>query len=143
MSKTTFSGPIRTGRDPGYSAARSIGYVPVTQQVRFSAGTIDYVVLPPASRVVDIRTVVFTALSGAPGADVRVETSAGLQFANFSISAKGVYEADAATVSAPAWLSAVPDGSPLAVVIDVTAPTSSAAAEHLFGMVNLTYLQRF
>ena len=140
MSKTTFSGPIRTGKNRGYPTGNTIGVLPAVQSVVVSAGAKKgFIAVPPNSAMLDVITILDAAVAGSAASySIRVGVSADEdQYATMSVSAKSVYRATTGA-SGVSWRNLGTQDANI-VTVDATVATSTAGA--FSGIVHIVYLQ--
>lgn len=145
MGITTFSGPIRTGRDIGPPSQNTRGTVVLHQAGTVLAGANTMktqVQVPPNCRLIDVMANVRQAVSGiAAGVNIRIGTSAdSARFATIPVSAAGNYRLPTAG-SAAAFVSGLGTADFNLVVADATAQASAADLTQFDAVVNFYYVQ--
>jgi len=151
MGKTTFSGPVRTGKDTGVPATTTLGTMEVVQGVSLASTTsgASTVVLPPNTKINEMQVEVHVPTSASTAADnnmsIRVGNSADLDyFADITVSAKGIYRTGAginvAAASSKSWLDT--GASATQLYIDVTAAGSAADVSKFDAYFTVKYIQK-
>jgi hypothetical protein len=152
MANTTFKGPVRTGRDPGFPAERTIGHVLVQQGTTVHSNTsgASSIVIPPDTRISNMQVIVTTSVENAltQGALIRVgNTADATRYASIKVSGLGVYHVgvapNVAAGSAAAWITGT-GADPQRLFIDVTSAVAASAADlaDLQAVLNVDYFQR-
>lgn len=152
MGKTQFSGPVRTGKDNGIPAQKTVGTLMAQQAVSVASDTsgASTIVLPPDTRIDDITVKVHAAVTATltQGALVRVGTTSDPAFyASIKVSGAGVYRPgvvpNVAAASAANWLAGTTT-APQRLFIDVTAAVAASAddVQTLQGILTVDYFQR-
>lgn len=139
MGKTTFSGPVRVGKDTGAGITTTLGIVPVVQSVVVSAAAKKaFIAVPPNSQLIDVYTIIDTAVAGSAASyTVRIGVSADEdQYATMSVSGKNIYR-PTTSVSGISWKSLGTSAANL-VTVDATVATSSTTGAFA-GVVHIVY----
>ena len=141
MSKTTFSGPLRTGKNTGVPVTTTLGHLVAEQRVTVAvASKKARLFLPPNSSLIEGTIFVTDAVSGiAAGVNVRLGTSADEgKFSVTPVSARNLYRI--AAVSAPSVLNF---GTSVAntIAVDATAQASAADLVAFQAVVSILYRQ--
>jgi hypothetical protein len=141
MSRTTFSGPVRTGKEAGHALGNTIGTVLAVQSVVVSGGAKKgFVMVPPNCELIDVMAVIETAVAGSAASyTIRIGTSADEdQYAGISVSGKNTYHT-LTGVSGAAWKTL---GASAANRVTVDATVANSATTGAFaGVVHITYKQ--
>jgi len=141
MAKTTFSGPIRTGKDYGSPLNNTLGTVQLIQTATVAVGAMkNFVVLPPNCSLLGGTAVVRDAVSGvAAGVNIRIGTTAdATKYAIVPVSAARAY--DITAVSGANTVS-IGSGDSNLIAIDATAQASAADVVAFNAVVYLRYIQ--
>lgn len=150
MASSTFSGPIRVGKNTGVPGNTVLGTLIATQLVSLASNTsgASTIVLPQNAQITDMVVIVQTSASAnTQGMLIRVgTTSDATYFANIKCSAPGLYSPFSApnltAASAAAWKN-VNSSNAQQLYIDVTAATSAAGQTDNFeGILLVSYFQR-
>ena len=142
MARTTFSGPIRTGKESGIPTTQTLGVVLVEQRATVAVGAMKKQIQVPANCFpTNMITVVSQAVSGiAAGVNIRVGTSANVNaYCTIPTSAAGVVQL--ANVSAANWLAGFGTGESNVIAFDATAQASAADLTQFSAVCILTYRQ--
>lgn len=142
MAKTTFSGPIRTGKDTGAPTTRTIGTVSLVQACTVVAGAMkNILVFPPNSSMIGSTVIVRQAVSGiAAGVTVRIGVSADeARHGSVAVSAARAY--DMTTASGATWW-ALGTADANLVSVDATAQASAAELTQFDAIVLVRYIQQ-
>ena len=144
MSKTQFSGPIRTGKNTGIPGQDTVGTLTAWQQATVAAGAMkNQLQFPADCQPLDFVVYVRGSAGQVPGVNVRLGTSADpTQYASIPVSATGIYPTLRANVSAPAMVSGFGMGDFNILAIDATAQASAAALVGFDAVVGVWYTQR-
>lgn len=141
MSKTTFSGPIRTGKDYGIPVQNTIGTVLLVQAATVAVGALkNFVVLPPNSSMVGATVIVRQAVSGvAAGVNVRIGSSAdATKYGTVPVSAVRSYDV---TAVSGATVVNVGTADYTVIAIDATAQASAAEMTQFDAVTYIRYIQ--
>lgn len=156
MGKSTWSGPIRTGRDTGAPSTTTIGVVAPTQFCTVTGNTSGAVniVIPQGADIWDMRVVVYRESSAAGSAAtsgllIRIGNVTDEDyFGQIKVSSAGIYVAGGGAlnlptaVSAASWRDLAGDTR---LSIDVTAAVAGSAGEgaaNFDARLYVTYFQR-
>lgn len=150
MARTTFSGPVRTGRDTGVPGTTTIGTLVATQMTTVADATsgASSIVLPQDAGIKGMSVIVVTpaTTTNTQGMLIRVGTTTdAVYYANIKVSAAGVYYVgvapNVAAASAANWKNVSTSG-PQRLYIDVTAATTAGETGGFEGLVYIDYFQR-
>jgi len=136
MAKTTFVGPVRTGKDTGVSAVNTIG---ILEAVQFAtvAATTQFAFLPSLSDITQIFAIVpIGSSAGAAGSVINFSNAAGAaaNIGSITTSGAGYYELQSPTnaVSAATFVGA-------SGALYASTPTATVASVFIAGV---RYIQR-
>lgn len=147
MGKTTFSGPLRVGKNTGVSSTSTIGTTVIEQSVTVAATTsgASTIVVPQDARITQISLLVRTAATdNSGGINVRVGNSSDVDyFATVKGSASNIYMCgvapNVAAASAASWYNMSADTQ---VYVDVTAAATAAETAGFVGILSVQYIVR-
>ena len=142
MSKSTFSGPVRTGKDYGSPYTNTIGTVIAVQRATVLSGALkNYFVLPPNSEILQLDVLVDGSAGQVTGCLVDFGTSADqAKYGSVSVSAVGLYRPLATGVSGAALKSAGAADSNIVTIV-ASALASGAAMVGFAAVGRIYYLQ--
>lgn len=142
MTKSTFSGPIRTGKDYGSPYTNTIGTVVAVQRATVASGALkNYWVLPPNSEILRFEVLVDGSAGQVTGCLVEFGTSADQnKYGSVSVSATGVYAPLATAVSGAALKNAGTADSNIVTIV-ASALASGAAMVGFAAVGRIFYLQ--
>jgi len=148
MGVTTFSGPIRTGRDPGIPGQDTRGTVVLSQVGTVGAAVAarkSQIQLPPNCRLVDFTIYVLQAVSASAGgtaATLRIGTSAdSTRYGSLPVSAVGIYRPTLVQVSVRAMASGAGSADFNLVVFDATVQASASGMTQFEAQILAKYTQ--
>lgn len=144
MSKTSFSGPIRTGKITGIPGQDTMGTLVATQQCTCSSAALkNQIVLPANCQPLDFFCIVTGSAGQVPGMNVFFGTSSDQsKYATIKASATGITRPLAAAISGQAVLTGFGNSDYNVLAIETTAQASATALVGWEAIVGITYVQR-
>jgi len=147
MGRTTFSGPIRTGRNVGIPGQNTIGTVYLMQEATVTNAAKKNQLQMPADCLIDdflvhCRVAVSVLGSASTNVNIRLGTSAdATRYGAILVSAAGVYRSISANTSVRALGSGMGTGDFNILAVDSTVTGSAALVTDYDAVVKVLYHQ--